>query len=177
MRPALAILIAASLVASPVLAQGKAKAPKVAPAIEALEVCEALAANQEGAVEAATERGWEVAKGTAESPYVETSDLNKTIPGLGAAEGYVLIESYPGVTFGYCRIDVYEPDGEADVRAIDGLDRWDGTIKDEGAGTYGSWQGTDDPNYLLLAHEDEYSFVLQLTIITTDGAPFPASAR
>jgi hypothetical protein len=171
---ALAVLL---LCAGSVLAQGKTKASAPPASINTLEVCEAFAGNAENAEDLAREHGWTVEVAQPESPFLKTWNITRSFPGLGEAKGYVLIESYPTLLFGYCRVDLAEPQGEAKVALIDGLPRWQGSIIEQGLGTYGSWQGPGDrQRELLLAHEDQYSFVLQLTNINTHGAPFGAPA-
>jgi len=166
MRAGLAVIAALALCVTPAVAQGKSKAPQQAGALASLEVCALFAKGIADADDQAVEMGWEVTEGDPESLFVESINLYRHIPGLGYAEGFVLMEDYPDMDFGYCRIDVYEAEGEADVALIDALPEWQGEIRNKGAGTYGSWSSADyGGQRLLLSHEDEYGFVLQLTVI------------
>nr|WP_314258080.1 hypothetical protein [uncultured Devosia sp.] len=166
MRAGLAVIAALALCVTPAVAQGKSKAPQQAGALAALEVCELFASGNPEAKEMAEERDWEVSSAEPESPWVSTTDIYRSIPGLGYAEGYVLMENYPDSDFGYCRVDVYEAEGEADVALIEDLPEWQGEIRNKGAGTYGAWTSADyGGQRFLLSHEDEYGFVLQLTVI------------
>lgn len=166
MRAGLALIALLALGATPAVAQGKTKGPQQPGAIAALEVCELFAGGAADAAEQAEAMNWEVIPGDAETPWVEMTNLYRDIKGLGYVEGFVLMEDYPGLDFGYCRIDVYETEGEADVALIDDLPRWQGAVKHQGAGTFGSWKSTGgDDQRLLLSHEDEYGFVLQLTVM------------
>ncbi|WEK05048.1 MAG: hypothetical protein P0Y65_01995 [Candidatus Devosia phytovorans] len=166
MRAGLAVIAALALCVTPAMAQGKAKTPPQAGSLAALEVCALFAGGNADAETLATEMGWDVSPGDPESLWVESTNFYKQVPGLGYAEGFVLMETYPDADFGYCRIDVTEAEGEADVALIEDLPEWHGEIRNKGAGTYGSWMSQDyGGQRLLLSHEDEYGFVLQLTVI------------
>ena len=166
MRAGLALIAVLALCVTPAVAQGKTKAPPQPGALAALEVCELFAAGAPDAVKQAEAMNWEVVPGDPETPWVTSTNLYRHLPGLGYVEGVILMEDYPGLDFGYCRIDVFEVEGEADVALIDDLPRWQGAIKTDASGTFGSWKGAgEDDQRLLLSHEDEYSFVLQLTVM------------
>lgn len=166
MRAGLALIALLALSVTPAVAQGKTKTPPPPGALVTLEVCELFASGVPDAVEQAEAMDWEVTPGDPETPWVTSTNIYRQVAGLGYVEGFILMEDYPGLDFGYCRIDVYEREGEADVALIDDLPRWQGAIKTEGSGTFGSWKSTGgDDQRLLLSHEDEYGFVLQLTVM------------
>ncbi|MCR6671673.1 hypothetical protein [Devosia ginsengisoli] len=168
MRAGLALIAALALCATPVVAQGKTK-PGVEPqSVQALEMCETFAAGDVLAVEAAIEKGWDAYDDGGESPYVRAYSGSKDLPGIGYASMFALVESYPNLTFGYCRIDVSDVTGNADgqVQALQNLDRYEGEAIQNGDGTFASLTGTTDKNRLLLAHLAQDTFVIQLSIIT-----------
>ncbi len=177
MRPALAILLAASLCASPALAQGKTKAPPVPQAVQVVEMCEKFARGDVLAVDDAIAKGWDAYEQDSESPYVRSFAGSKDLPGIGAAEMFALVETYPGTTFGYCRVDVIDPprEGNAPQQAmqdIQNLPRYEGTSQMVSDGSFASLTGAGgDTNTLLLAHWSDESFVVQLSVITpgTEG--------
>lgn len=175
MRAGLALIAVLALGAMPVMAQGKTKAPPEPGALQALDVCALFAADDPKAAEGAIEAGWAVTPGDPESPFVRSTNFSKHISGLGYADGFVLVESYPHTTFGYCRIDVMDVEGDAQVKLIDALPGWQGELTEDGVGTYGSWDATDGgQNNMLLSHEDEFGFVLQLTMMKPKPAAAPA---
>lgn len=159
--PALLALLAC---ATPAVAQSKSKVPQ---SVQALEVCEAFAKGDVLARENAEAKGWSVYLEDGESPYVRYYSGSKEIPGIGYGEMTVLIEDYPGQMFGYCRIDVTDPDGDAvaEIEPIDALERYEGKTTKNDDGMFGSFTGTGDPDTLLLAHHSDTSFVIQLTVI------------
>ena len=159
--PALLLLLAC---ATPAVAQGKTKVPQ---SVQVLEVCEAFATDNVLARENAEEQGWTIYEEDGESPYVRFYSGEKDVPGIGYAEMTVLVEGYPGKIFGYCRVDVSEPAGDAvaEIEPIDALERYDGMTTKNDDGMFGSFTGADDPDTLLLAHHSETSFVIQLTVI------------
>ncbi len=162
----LLVLAALALVAQPAMAQGKTKtssAPSIA--LGALEMCETFASGDVLALESATEAGWDAYDQEAESPFLRSYAASQDFGGFGYADLFSLVESYPDRTLGYCRIDVSEPhgNGPAAIAAIAGLDRYEGEVRSTDEGTYASLSG---PDRMLLTHWDDYSFVIQLTIIT-----------
>lgn len=158
-----------ALCAGPALAQ-KTKSPAVPQSVAALEVCERFASGDVLALDNATAKGWDAYETDSESPYVQSYSASREIPGIGYASLFTLVESYPGSTFGYCRIDVTElaaTEGAAQIQAIQALDRYEGTGQTTAAGSFASLKGTDENVMaLLLAHWTETSFVIQLTVIT-----------
>ena len=173
MRAGLLAIAVVLLCAGPALAQ-KSKTPQ---AVAALEVCELFAGGNVLAVDDAAARGWNAYEQDSESPYVRRFTATRTLPGIGEADLFGLIEDYPQATFGYCRIDVLSPPvgkGEAQISAIEQLDRYEGTSQTIEGGTFASLRGTDTDNTtLLLAHWSEADFVLQLTTITPKPSPKP----
>ena len=137
MRAGLAAIAVLALCAAPAVAQGKTKPGAVPQSVAALEMCETFAAGDVLAVDDAIAKGWDAYEATGESPYVQTFNAHKELPGIGAADIFVLFEDYPQSTLGYCRMDVLEPQG-----------------------------ANGDANRMLLAHWSAESFVVQLTIIT-----------
>jgi hypothetical protein len=168
MRAGLALIAAFALCATPVVAQGKSKAPAVPQGVQALEMCETFAAGDVLAVEAAIEKGWDAYEDTSESPYVKSYSGSKELPGIGYANMFALVESYPKSTFGYCRVDVMEVTGDAanEIQAIQNLERYEGQSIMNGDGTFASLTGATDPNRTLLAHVTPSTFVIQLSIST-----------
>ena len=125
MRAALALILGLVLAVSPALGQGKTKTSAAEEAVAALEVCEAFARNDEGALDAAIEAGWDAYDEESESPFITQVGASREIPGLGWGDIFVLVESYPEATFGYCRLDVAQPkgNGKTVIEILAGLDR------------------------------------------------------
>lgn len=173
MRAGLALTIVLALGVTPVVAQGKTKAPLPPQGVAALEMCERFAAGDVLAVEAAVETGWDAREDTSESPFVKTFSGGKDLPGIGYATLFALVETYPASTFGYCRVDVMDvaPDTADEIQAIQNLGRYEGQAITNGDGTFASLGGTEDSNRLLLTHATPTEFVLQLTITTPKAAP------
>ncbi|GLQ54351.1 hypothetical protein [Devosia nitrariae] len=169
LRPAVPLLLAALVAATaPAGAQEKTKSKEpVAPlAIELLETCELFASGDVLASATATSKGWDVADATTDNVFVTSYDATRSIEGVGDAELFVLVETYPQLTLGYCRIDINEPQGEAGVAELDGLERLAGELEENADGTYGAWNGAElGADYMLLSNQDEFSFGLQLTIL------------
>jgi hypothetical protein len=164
-----------SLAAAPALAQ-KTKGGSGdlgAMAVEIVEVCENFARGDVLAVDDAIGKGWDAYEGDGESPYVQTFNAHKELTGVGAADIFVLFETYPTHTLGYCRMDVIDPQGtrgnEA-IQAIQNLDRYEGQSQMISDGTFASLTGAGgDSNRMLLTHWG-IDFVVQLTIITPKPA-------
>lgn len=165
MRAGLAILAVLALAVQPALAQSKTKTSPIAAALSALETCEAFASGDEAALETAVAAGWDAYAEEGESPFVKSYSASLELAGMGWGELFSLVESYPGRTFGYCRIDVAESkgNGAAVIEAIAGLDRYDGEVLNQDGGHYASLEGGDS---LLLAHWDDFGFVIQLSTLT-----------
>jgi hypothetical protein len=169
MRAGLALIAALILTTTPVVAQGKAKAPAIPQGVQVLEVCEKFAAGDILALEWALTKGWDAHDQGSESPYVTSYAGNRDLPGIGYATLFALVENYPRSTFGYCRVDVAEPtgDGEAQIEAIQQLDRYEGEATKNADGSFASLTGAGgENNRLLLAHWSQQSFVVQLSMIT-----------
>jgi hypothetical protein len=168
-RPAVSVLLAALLVTAPAVAQEdktKSKAPAGPIAVELLETCELFARGDVLASSSATEKGWSVTEAVTDSVFVSSFEGSRTFEGIGDADLFVLVEDYPAVTLGYCRVDISEPQGDVGVADLDSLDRIWGGLEENENGTYGAWNGTDEgQGYMLLSNQDEYSFGLQLTIL------------
>ncbi len=164
----LLVLGALALAASPAFAQ-KTKSSAAIPAVlAALETCETFATGDVLALEAATEAGWDAYEETAESPFIKSYSASKDFPGVGYADMFSLVETYPDRTLGYCRIDLNEPigNGAAAIAAIADLDRYEGEVTTNAEGSFASLAGDER---LLLTHWSDYSFVVQLTILTPRG--------
>ena len=174
MRAGLAVIAALALCVTPVVAQGKTKskggADVGALAVEIVEVCEEFSRGDVLAVDDAIARGWDAYEATGESPYVKTFNAHKELPGIGAADIFVLFEDYPQSTLGYCRMDVIEPqgsNGQVAIQAIQNLDGYEGEAIQNGDGSFAQLTGANgDTNRMLLTHWSAESFVVQLTIIT-----------
>jgi hypothetical protein len=168
MRAGLAIIAALACCATPAVAQGKTKMPVLPQGVQALEMCETFAKGDVLAVEAAIEKGWEAYDDGGESPYVKSYSGSKELPGIGYATMFALVEDYPDATFGYCRVDVTEVTGNAgnEVQIIQGLDRYEGQMIQNGDGNFASLTGKDDKNRMLLTHLADNAFVIQLSILT-----------
>ena len=173
MRAALALFLGLSLAVTPALGQGKTKTSAADEAVAALSVCEAFAGGDAGALEAANGAGWDAYDEESESPFITQYSASREIRGMGWGDIFVLVESYPEATLGYCRLDVAEPmgKGEAVIEALAALDRYQGDVTTDASGSYASLSGTGEDQSLLLAHWDEFSFVIQLTIVTPKTAP------
>jgi hypothetical protein len=120
--------------------------------------------------------GWEAFEDQGESPFVRTYTGNKSFADMGDAALFSLVESYPDTTFGYCRVDIQSPVGEADVNALRDLPELaGGQMITNGDGTFGSWKGAAaEPQLLLLSHQTADAYVLQMTIITHRAGPAEA---
>jgi type II secretory pathway pseudopilin PulG len=168
MRAVLALILGLMLAVSPALGQGKTKTSAAEEAVAALEVCEAFARNDAGALDAAIEAGWDAYDEESESPYIAQVGASRDIPGLGWGDIFVLVESYPEATFGYCRLDVAQAkgNGKTVIESLSGLDRYAGEVTSQANGTYASLSGSGEATSLLLTHWDDVGFVIQLTIVT-----------
>jgi hypothetical protein len=159
--------MALCVLGQPALAQKTktAEPDEAVTAVGLLETCTALALGTPGAEAETIAAGWERYDNESESIFVESfeADLpraNDTFTML------VLDESYPSGRLGYCRIDNYETAGPFGLEAIDALPGIEGELTEDNAGLYGSWSWSeDDVDFLLLAHEAEGAFVLQLTAL------------
>lgn len=174
LRPTVPLLIAALVVAAaPAGAQDKTKSkePGAPLSVEFLETCELFAKGDVLASSEATSKGWDVADASTDNIFVTSFDATRSIEGVGDAELFVLVETYPQLTLGYCRIDINEPQDEVGVAELDGLERLAGELEENDDGTYGAWNGTEvGADYMLLSNQDEFSFGLQLTILQPVGA-------
>ena len=172
MRLGLAIIAGLVLAATPALAQTKTKSTAPNEAVAVLEVCETFARGGDGALDAATAAGWEAYDEEGESPFISQYSASRDIPVMGWGDIFVLVESYPDATFGYCRLDLMEPqgNGKAVIEAIAGLDRYEGETVTEGDAIYASLSGTGPDTSLLITHWTAESFVIQLTIVTPKSA-------
>ena len=172
MRTAFALIAAFVLSVAPAVAQGKTKGPVEPQGVAALEMCEGFALDEAGAYDAAVANGWEAYEDDSESPYVRSYSGGKELAGIGYASMFALIEDYPDRTFGYCRVDVNEVTGDAQVavQTIQNLERYEGESIQNGAGTFASLTGTEDKNRMLLTHLADGKFVIQLSIITPKAA-------
>ena len=177
MRAGLALIAALALCVTPAVAQGKVKSKGGADigalAVEIVEVCEEFSRGDVLAVDDAIAKGWDAYEATGESPYVQTFNAHKELPGIGAADIFVLFEDYPQSTLGYCRLDVAQPKGNGKevIDMLAGLDRYQGDVTSEDLGTYAALSGTGGENALLITHWDDVGFVIQLTIVTPKPAP------
>ncbi|ODT82772.1 MAG: hypothetical protein ABS76_06875 [Pelagibacterium sp. SCN 64-44] len=167
MKRALAILALLALAAQPALAQKTKTAPADA-AVAALEVCETFARGDVLAVEEAVAAGWDAYDQESESPFVRSYAGGRELPGIGWADLFVLVETYPDRVLGYCRIDVADTNAKGDrvVEALTGLDRYAGETFKDAHGAYASLSGTGAEDSLLITHWDDIGFVIQLTILT-----------
>ena len=168
MRAVLAVIAMLALSVAPVVAQGKTKGPVTPQSVQVLEMCEKFAIGDVLAVDNAIAMGWDAYMQDSESPYVQSFAGSKELPGIGTANMFALLESYPNSTLGYCRVDVSEPagDGNSAIQAIQNLDRYEGQSQQVSDGSFASLTGRDDKSRLLLAHWSADSFVVQLSIIT-----------
>lgn len=173
MRAALLTVIGLCLLAAPAVAQEKIKdkQPAAPIAIQLLELCELYANGDVLANTTASQQGWQASETETDSIFVRSFDATRTFEGIGDAALFSLVESYPQMTLGYCRVDISGPQGEVGVAELDALERLTGDLEITDAGTYGAWNGTTEGhNYLLLANQDEFGFGLQLTILEPVGA-------
>jgi hypothetical protein len=193
------LIVALALALMPAAAQAKAKDAPIpeAPAVEAapasedavpdvtsgepvsvqvFKTCLNYAKGDVLAGEAAKGLGWEAFEDQGESPFVKTYSGNRSFAGMGDAALFSLVESYPDTTFGYCRVDIQAPAGEADVNALRDLPELaGGQVIMNGDGTFGSWKGAEaEPQLLLLSHQTADAYVLQMTIITHRAGPAEA---
>jgi hypothetical protein len=173
MRTGLALILGLVLAATPALAQSKTKTTAAEEALAALEVCESFARGDADAIDTAIDAGWDAYDEDGESPFIAQVGASRELPGLGWGDIFVLVETYPASTLGYCRLDVAQPkgNGQAVIEALAGLDSYEGEVTSEGAGTYASLSGTGEEASLLITHWDDVGFVIQLTIVTPKSAP------
>jgi hypothetical protein len=136
--------------------------------VQVFKTCLNYARGDVLAGETAKQQGWEAYDDGGESPYVKAYSGTRSFPDVGDAALFSLVESYPDTTFGYCRIDIASPTGEADVNALRDLPELaGGQMITNGQGTFGSWKGSAaEPQLLLLSHQTADAYVLQMTIIT-----------
>jgi hypothetical protein len=144
--------------------------------VQAFQLCLNYAKGDVLAGETAKQLGWEAFEDQGESPFVKTYSGNKTFTDVGDAALFSLVESYPDTTFGYCRVDIQAPTGEADVNALRDLPELaGGQVITNGDGTFGSWKGAAaEPQLLLLSHQTADAYVLQMTVITHRAGPAEA---
>ena len=200
---AAALIVALALALMPATAQAKVKdapapeAPQVetAPAtedavpadapdvtigepisVQVFNTCINYAKGDVLAGETAKGLGWDAFEDQGESPFVKTYSANKSFADMGDATLFSLVESYPDTTFGYCRVDIQSPVGEADVNALRDLPELaGGQMITNGDGTFGSWKGAAaEPQLLLLSHQTADAYVLQMTVITHRAGPAEA---
>lgn len=169
-----ALLIAGlALIVAPAAAKEKIKdkQPAAPLAITLLELCELYANGDILASTTASGRGWQTSETETDSIFVQSFDATRTFEGIGDAALFSLVESYPQLTLGYCRVDIADPQGDAGVAELDTLERLTGDLEITDTGTYGAWNGTEEGrNYMLLANQDEFGFGLQLTVLDPVGA-------
>ena len=172
MRFGPALIAGLVLVATPALAQSKTKTTAASEAVSVLDVCETFARGEDGALDAAVAAGWEAYDEEGESPFIRQFSASREIPVMGWGDIFVLLESYPDATLGYCRLDLLQPsgNGEAVIEALAALDGYEGEVVSEGEATFASLAGTGDDQSLLIAHWTPESFVIQLTIVTPKSA-------
>ena len=197
------LIVALALALTPAAAQAKAKDAPIpeAPAVETtpeaedavpadvpdaisgkpisvqvFNTCSNYAKGDVLAGETAKGLGWDAFEDQGESPFVKTYTGSKSFPDMGDATLFSLVESYPDTTFGYCRVDIQSPVGEADVNALRDLPELaGGQVIMNGDGTFGSWKGAEaEPQLLLLSHQTADAYVLQMTIITHRAGPAEA---
>ena len=141
--------------------------------VQAFKTCLNYARGDATAAVTAEQVGWETFEDPGESPFVKSYSGNKTFADVGDAALFSLVESYPDTTFGYCRVDMQGPIGEADVNALRDLPELaGGQVITNGDGTFGSWKGAAaEPQMLLLSHQTADVFALQMTIVTHRAGP------
>ena len=171
MRRALVLLAVAALAVTPAVAKTKGEAR----AAQLLETCEKFASGDVLIVEWATAQGWTASEAASDNVYAHVFNATKTIDGVGEVTLFSLIETYPGQTLGYCRMDVPTPQADLGVLKLNDLPRLKGEVQSVDGGDYGSWQGAEaGRDYLLLASETTAAFALQLTTFTARPAAAPA---
>jgi len=172
MRAALLAVAGLALLAAPAAGQARTKTKEAsAPlAIELLELCELYADGDVLANATATDEGWQATETETDSVFVRSFDATKTVEGVGDVALFSLVESYPLVTLGYCRVDITSPQSDIGVAELDTLERLTGELQSDENGIYGVWNATEaGANYLLLANQDDYGFGLQLTTLEPVG--------
>lgn len=162
LAPADDVIVPTDEAAVPAIAKGEAVS------VQVFKTCLDYARGDILAGESAMQQGWEAYDDGGESPFVRAYSGSKTFPDIGYAALFSLVESYPGTTFGYCRIDIQAPSGEARVKALNDLPILaKGQLIVNAEGTFGSWKGVAaEPQLLLLSHQTADAYVLQMTLVT-----------
>ena len=187
-RAGLALLLIAAF-ASPALAQKNpppgpspaAPAAPTAPASAAASVATAVAAtclrfaNGDGdATSAAEAEGWTVDAYPDTDSFLFSLSASRSIAGVGDANLFGSIETYPNFTLRFCRVDITTnaDAGPIGVETLNGWEGFAGTVKTTGTGTYGSWDKTmEDPDRVMLMTAQQNSGVtLQINAITAEAA-------
>ncbi|MEO5808045.1 hypothetical protein [Devosia sp.] len=170
MRAALVLLLVAALAVTPAVAKTKGEAR----AAQLLDTCEKFASGDVLIVEWATAQGWTASEGQSDTVYAHIYNATKTIEGVGDVTLFGLVETYPGQTLGYCRMDVQSPAANLGVLTLNDLPRLSGAVQAVDGGEYGTWQGAETGrDYLLLASQTADAFALQLTTFTARSAAVP----
>ena len=140
-----------ALAAMPALAQDKAGADPASLAV--LDLCEHFATgDMDDAMDYATALGWMVNQEPSDGPY---------------SSNYAGFRSFAG-------FDMAGPDADAQVAALNRLDRLDGELSTDETGIYGTWSGNGHEPELVQAFQNKDGFVLRLTQrIRTDASLKP----
>lgn len=147
--------------------------PAASVAVQLADTCLRYARGDADAAQQATAEGWTTDSYEPGDSFIESISASRNIPNVGDANLYGTIETYPKFGLRFCRIDITLNSDAADtgVSTLSDWEGFDGTLKQTGNGTYGSWDKTEespDRLYLLTAQQDS-SIVLQVTVITSEA--------
>lgn len=131
-----------------------------------------LERGEDGFVEAEDD-GWTLTGGPeAAGTFLTSYYANKDVGDAGLVELYVMMEAYPSVTLGYCRLDITSPTRNVVVDDVGIVSGYDGDITDGDFGRSGVWQDdADNPSTLIMANQDDGgAFFLQMTTLAPSKA-------
>jgi hypothetical protein len=142
---------------------------------EGYDACTKILERGEDGFAEAESDGWTLTGGPeAAGTFLTSYYANKDVDGAGLVELYVMMEAYPSVTLGYCRLDIGSPLRNVVVDDVGEVTGFDGDLKDGDFGRSGVWQDSaDDPATMIMANQDDGGpFFLQMTTL----APVKADA-
>ena len=188
MRLALAMLLIAAC-AAPALAQknppsGAAPAAPAAPsapaapaavsvATDIAATCLRFVSGDTGATSAAEAEGWIVDAFPDTDSFLVSLSASRSIGGIGDANLFGSIKTYPNFTLRFCRVDIITnaDAGQVGIETLSGWEGFEGTVKTTGTGTYGTWDKVlEDPDRVIMMTAQQNSGVtLQINAITAEA--------
>lgn len=132
-------------------------------------LCTELGTGTVDAQDNATAAGWIVDDPLDTGPYVTIVSGYQDIPGIGSADFWSSLETFPTLRVGYCRISFGDADSVIDFGDLDGLG-YTGDTSDLGNGNiYGSWDAANH-TILLAADRADGEVQFEFNVITPAAA-------